>query len=440
MAGLALKSGTQITARSTMQNRNARMPGRAGSLITFTGDGSRLGILQQTDYRLLRKNGMGKDNAGKPSNDRGNHPQLVGWKAQLQELIDRHAGYRVDGRVASHRTRAIAATVLFAGFNTLHNELGMRVQTPWNIREEHIRRLVEYWHHAEGKKPGTMRTDLSIWRKFSIWIRKPSMVKELSLYLPNVDPKQLRVSSALTKPKSWSQNGIDVQAKIEEAFRLNERFGLILWAQLTFGLRIKEALCLKPWKADTGKGLMVYPGDGPKGGRPRFIPYLLPEQMVIIRNIKEHVKKSQWLGWQTTRRGGLASLEYNLQEYYKRMRAIGITKEDADVVGHGLRAEFAENMATVKGFCPVTLGGMSDQMAWDDLQVKIAEVSELMGHSRTQIMSSYFGVFKRPKSDDADAGLAYVGALASASAKTIPKPEKVDDSITPKFQSPPEWP
>jgi hypothetical protein len=71
----------------------------------------------------------------------------------------------------------------------------------------------------------------------------------------------------------------------------------MLLAQLTFGLRMKEVLCLRPWKADSGSGLNVYPGDGPKGGRPCFIPYLVPEKAVIINEIKARMKKTHKLGW-----------------------------------------------------------------------------------------------------------------------------------------------
>lgn len=354
---------------------------------------------------------------GEPA-PKGNNPAIVGWKAQLQKLIDENAGRRVDGRVASHRTREITSTEIFAAFNTLHNELGMRLESPLNFREEHVRRLVNHWHYTEHLAPNTMRTNLAILRKFSVWIGKKSMIKPLPAYLPDVPGEELEVRSGTKEEKSWSTNGVDVEAKIDEAFKINEQFGLLLWTQVTFGLRIQEALCLKPWKADNGRGLMVYPGDGPKGGRPRFIPYLVPEQKVVMDYIKSRVKKTHWLGWQFQRRGQVATLMSNTNEYYRRMREIGVTKKLCGATGHGLRAEFSETMAKVKGFCPATMGGTGDQMPWDELQAKVAEVSELMGHSRTQVMASYFGAFKRPKGEKK---ATYVGVLAGASAKTLPK-------------------
>jgi len=361
---------------------------------------------------------------------------VEGWKRELQDLIDAHAGERVDGRTAAHRTRALAAKTLFAAFKVLHEDLGVTPR-PSNFKEQHVRRLVQYWYYKQEKQVNTMRTDLSILRKFAGWIGKPSMVKPIEVYLPDVDRAALVVSATSNESKAWTTNGINVQEKLDHAFHLNERFGLILLAQITFGLRMKEALCLRPWKADGGTGLTVYPGDGPKGGRPRIIPYLIPEQVVIIEMIKNRLKKIHRLGWEKTRRGAPATLESNMKEYYARMEEIGITKKAAGVVGHGLRAEFAVNMARVKGFDPATEDYTGDNPPWDELQEKIKQVSELMGHSRPQIMASYFGAFKRAPNGD----VHYVGVdktakrkkkeeadanYASSSARTIVEPKAGD--------------
>ena len=56
-------------------------------------------------------------------------PAEAGWKAILPALIDKYAGTRVNGNVASHRTKAHNAIVLEAGMKLLHGELGP-VQ-PW---------------------------------------------------------------------------------------------------------------------------------------------------------------------------------------------------------------------------------------------------------------------------------------------------------------------
>jgi hypothetical protein len=174
---------------------------------------------------------------------------LEGWQRELQDLIDENAGERVDGKTASHRTRALAAKTLFAAFKVLHEDLKVKPQ-PCNFKEDHVRRLVQHWYFSQKKKVNTIRTDLSILRKFAGWIGKPSMVKPIEAYLPDVDRAALVVSATLTESKAWTTNGINVQEKLEQAFRLNERFGLMLLAQVTFGLRMKEALCLdRPTRA-----------------------------------------------------------------------------------------------------------------------------------------------------------------------------------------------
>jgi len=361
---------------------------------------------------------MAKDNPGWKERNARNEPEVAGgWKSQLQRLIDKHAGTRADGRVAAHRTRDQTATVLFAGMNTLHYELGMRIQILTNFNERHITRLVQHWHES-GKAVSTMRTDLSVWRKFVAWIGKKGMIKPIEYYLPEVPRADLILSAESEDGKSWTSCRVDVQAKINEAFALNERLGLLLLAQLTFGLRKQEALCLRPWKADHGTGLTVYPDAGPKGGRPRIVPILLPIQRVVLNYIKERVKKTHWLGWQYTRRGAPASLAYNNKEYADRMEELGVTRALTGTSGHGLRAEFSERMAGVKGFCPVTLGGTSDQMPYDELMAKVAEISEMLGHSRTQVMASYFGSFKRPRGEKK---FEFVEITASLSTRTVAK-------------------
>lgn len=105
-----------------------------------------------------------------------------GWKDRLQSLINEHAYKDVHGRVASPRTIAITAESLFKAFKTLYSELDMKPQ-PRNLKEKHVRRLVQYWYHTEKKPVAHIKADLLILREFEQWIRKPSMVKDLEVYL-----------------------------------------------------------------------------------------------------------------------------------------------------------------------------------------------------------------------------------------------------------------
>ncbi|OIQ65600.1 hypothetical protein GALL_528420 [mine drainage metagenome] len=77
------------------------------------------------------------------------------------------------------------------------------------------------------------------------------------------------------------------------------------------------------------------------------------------------------------------------------MRAIGITKERVGTTGHGLRDEYAENIALLQGVIPPTLGGKSDQIPPDELRGKLRHVSENLGHSRESVTGAYYGSFRK---------------------------------------------
>jgi integrase len=328
-----------------------------------------------------------------------------GWKAKFEAVLKEHGATRVNGAVASERTKAHNADVIFNGLHVWHEELAMRIQEPQNLSDKHIRALVRYWYE-QGKKPKTMIGDLSVWRKFAGWIGKPNLVLKLADYLPDVPAEELVASATATKSKSWSESGIDVQAKINEAFHMDRRFGLMLMVQLVFGLRMKEALCLKPHKADHGNGLRVYGSDGPKGGRDRFLEIEHDEQRIVLDALKEFTTVRGRLGWDKTGHGKPATLESNIQHYYYCLRKIGITKKNADVCGHGLRAEFAENCAIARGLLPATLGGTADQMPKEEMDRILLQVSEKLGHSRKQIAYAYYGKFAETRADKIAEGAA----------------------------------
>lgn len=345
------------------------------------------------------------------------------WKRELQELLDRHAGKRADGGEATPRTREITEESLKKSFKTLHLELGM-TPLPLNVKEKHVSSLVRHWYLVQKKQVNTIANDLSILRKFSGWIGKPGIVKPLAVYLPEVDPRQLVVASAEATSKAWSSKGINVEQKIAQAFILNERFGLILLAQLVYGLTVTEALSLQPWKADTGTGLCIPSGNGSGCQRVRSIPYVIPEQKAIMNWIQQSTKKTQKLGWDRTRRGELTTLKSNSHEYYARMREIGITKGSAGVVGDGLRAEFALNMSSIKGFNRATGHFAGENLPWSEVAVPIAGAGERSGDDLRQVLASYFRAFVR----DAAGNVQYVGAAARANRDVDAEAERSPES------------
>ena len=74
---------------------------------------------------------------------------------------------------------------------------------------------------------------------------------------------------------------------------------------------------------------------------------------------------------------------------------LGINKADADCVGHGLRAEYVENEAMLRGLPPPTLGGKAGQMSPEKLEQIQLAISANTGHNRARVLGSYFGSFRK---------------------------------------------
>jgi len=310
--------------------------------------------------------------------------------ALLNIILAAHAHTRVNGKVASERTAQAAGETLRAIFRLLV-KLGYRLEDPRNINEKHIKVLCAEWYRLK-RSPKTIQGNLSQLRTFCSWIGKKGLVKDVYYYLPHVPKGDLRVRTVAEKSKSWAEVGIDVAAKAAEATSLDWRFGLMIMAQVAFGLRRMEVLQMQPWKNDKGNKFAAY---ATKGGRPRDIDIDTAVQRSVLDLIKSKIGKKDYLGWQTKADGSAGSLKYSKRRYNYLMEKLGINKVMAEVTGHGLRAQFAENAALLRDLIPPTLGGTSGQMTREDLDLTRLQVSEQLGHSRISITGAYYGSFGR---------------------------------------------
>lgn len=348
--------------------------------------------------------------------------------ALLSIILARCAGIRVNGKVASDRTTSAYGEALRAMFKLLI-ALGYKLEKPENLSEKHIEALCKEWYRL-GRSPKTMQVNLSHLRIFSRWIGKANMVKDIHHYLPDVPREKLKVRTVAKRSKSWAENGIDVVAKIREADAIDWRFGLMLRLQLSFGLRRMEAVQALPWKNDHGNKFAAY---ATKGGRPRDIQIETPEQRQVLDMVKARLKKTEPLGWPTRPDGSAADLAYSIRKYSRLLPQIGITRAEALVTGHGLRAQFAENAALIASLIPVTLGGTGGQMAKDEMNLRRAKVSEKLGHSRLSITPAYYGSFPRDNTPDSPDRTkivveSSVGKIPAERVKEIPD-DRLDDCI-----------
>ena len=329
---------------------------------------------------------------------------MSGTQSKLDELIrsaetvvSRSGGLRVNGKVSSGRTQALSREAMRECCRRLH-KLGFYLADVERLQRKHIDALVADWH-ATGLSPKTIQNQFSRLKIFCGWAGKKGIVSPQGAigHLPGVDPKALKVRTVADKSKSWSANGIDLSAKIRQARNQDPRHGAMLLLGVAFGLRKKEMLRIKLWKADKGDRLEI-DGSVAKNGKHRVILIERgdPErdefgkaQRWALDEAKKLCKKSETLGWSDL------SIKQAENRYYHFMRVLGITKFDAGVTGHGLRAEYAENMLILRGLMPPTLGGSAGQASPVERDRIMTEVQNKLGHNDRHVASAYWGSFRR---------------------------------------------
>ena len=311
------------------------------------------------------------------------------FEVVADQKIDKKVG-KGRGDTNSIRTQEATRQVMKTVFLRLY-ELGFQVEDLKNLQRRHVENLVLDWH-TSGVQPKTINNYISIIRKCCGWVGKTTLVpaqNALVILLPNVDQSLLKVSCVAVKSKSWTEQGIDVAAKIVQADAICIFFGAMLRLALAFGLRRKEQLRCIPSHIDGGDKVMLR-GSVCKTARDRDIEIVDPFQRHCLDHAKKIAGRGRHLGWEG-KTYKQAVNHYN----YLMGKKLGITGKDADCLGHGLRAEFAENMALRLGFVPPTLGGAGDQMPTEAISQIRAKVTRQMGHNRLVTTNAYYGSVAR---------------------------------------------
>lgn len=310
----------------------------------------------------------------------------------MSALALKHAGMRVNGNIASFKTIQASKDAL-EGMATTVWGLGYQLLMPEGFSEKHIRALVRFkW--ASGISEGALSVLMTQLHKLAYWIKKPGMVKSASFYLPEVDPKCFRRKKVAVKSKSVSGNGYDLETVINKADTIDQRFGVIVRMSIAFGLRRCELLQIKPHIDDKVLYLDIRQGVA-KNGRHRAIPVETEAQRNTLNYAKSLVRSSEHLGWMDKPRLNGSLLKRNENRYNDLMQQLGFTKRQLGITGHGLRAEYSENMALSKGFIPATLGGTKsdvfEKLDQESFDLARMQVAENMGHSRVSITGAYYG-------------------------------------------------
>jgi integrase len=323
-------------------------------------------------------------------------PALKRLLRDVAKVVDEHGRTRVNGKTASERTFRQTHEVM-ASFSRRLHRLGFFIEEAASLREKHIRAVVRSWWE-DRISPKTVQNQYSRIKIFCRWIGKTDIInrdrKGVAYYLPEVAQSAFKVTTVASQSKSWSGNGVDTATVLERALSNDHRHGVMLAMGLAFGLRKKEMLLLKPWKAD--KGLYLEIADNvAKNGRYRTIPLETGDLGRIQRRALEMAKQmcspTEYMGWPNL------SLKQSENRYYYLMKKLGLTKSELGITGHGARAEYAEVSLLLQGVVPPTLGGHASQTPKDVREAVIIKVAQAMGHNDTHTSGAYYGSFARPQ-------------------------------------------
>ena len=307
------------------------------------------------------------------------------FQSQLERILATHNGYRAGREKArcSVATRHDRGNIIKLAFAQLW-QMGYQLDTPRGLGGRHVQALMKRWDE-EGIAVITMHNRLSSLRTFAGWIGKQGMVLDIGEYLPNRD---LRRTTVAKRNRAWLPNGVDPQDIIARARDLNERLALILSLQDAFGLRVKEAIEMRPafCLVESGKAIEIY--EGTKGGRLRRIDIDTDRKCQVFEWARQVAAAN--------RNGRVRWPEYTWRQaqrrYYHLLSKLGVTRCDLGVTSHGLRHGYSQEKYEDLTGLPPPISGVDPKLVDPDVHRDAGiQVSRDLGHGRLQVTASYYG-------------------------------------------------
>jgi integrase len=327
-----------------------------------------------------------------------------------------HSTTRISNRPLSIKTQEYRAAKLCKAFKELR-EGGFALQTPWSLKEKHVKFLVGAWIKA-GQSGGTIENKLTYLRALAQWMGKTKLVGSLDDYADR-EALGLKRSYVATEDKSWAAHGVDAVAKIEEIAQTCPYTAVQLKLQAAFGLRIEESFMLRPTEAARNPGMLAVTR-GTKGGRPREVPVetkigILEEAARLTNGLTGSTVPadrtlSQWRDW-----------------YYYVLEKHGVTKRGMGITSHGLRHEYLQTLykETTGVEAPIKRAGERPDPQLHEQAMR--RVVEAAGHSRLTKSGAYLSTFamqdrmqrKLPTVDEARSALGAAAGNKSHAAKAL---------------------
>jgi len=329
-------------------------------------------------------------------------------------------------KTVSHKTRHERAQFLRRFFRDLHAKAGFRaVPDPRNLRQKHLQAMVQVWQR-EQLSAATIQTYLSFLRGLAQWLGKPGLVRGPAHY--GLAMEQYQRHESARRDRSWSAQGVDIDAVIEQVSTFDRYVGASLHLIRAFGLRRKEAVCFRPFDSVVAFEATGLPPEERtaddcvkivgKGGRVRFLPVDSAARIAAVQQAQRVV---------TSRDAHLGApdkdLRANLRRFDYVLERFGITQAQLGVTAHGLRHEvLIDRYQALAGQAPpVRQGSMADRVV--DRAARL-DVSKLAGHARIRAAGAYLGAIRVQHAGGATgiAGVQVPGGLAMRPAPDQAEP------------------
>lgn len=310
---------------------------------------------------------------------------VADWKGKLKEIVFEFQTRRFTGKQkfkVSNATTKKRSGVIFLCFTQIR-EGGFKLNDPLNIKPKHVIYLVNLWLE-NNLSPSTITNRISIMKLFTEFIGKPGLVLSPEEYV--MDKTLVKRNYVNEDDKSWKAKEIDAEQIAQQAIEIDPYSGHQILLMMNFGLRLKEAVSMKPFKSDYGEHLLVM--DGTKGGRTRIVPIDSPSKRFIVDSCKKLVSTIDKNMCAPERR-----IEQEINRLYYVMKLLGITQNQLGLTAHGLRHQYLnDRYEEVAGHPSPVIGGTIIDHEKDN-HARLVTMLEA-GHGRVKVGAAYYGSSK----------------------------------------------
>jgi site-specific recombinase XerC len=296
-------------------------------------------------------------------------------------------------KTVSHKTRYERAHFLRRFFRELHTDAGFKLAPdPRNLGQRHVQAMVKVWQRRK-LSPGTIQTYLSFLRGLAMWLNKPGFIRRPEHY--GLTPDEYERHENAQRDKSWSGNGIDVEALLAQVSAYDARIGASMRLMVKVGLRRKESVMCRPYAhvhpfeetglPDEQREADRYLWTKGKGGRARWLPLATEEQQAAIAHARSVVS-----GHDAHMGAPDRDLKSNLRRLDYALRKFGLTKRESGTTGHGARHDHLQGQYqdTTGTPAPVRGGGPVAQELDRQARLRVARIA---GHARLRSAGAYLG-------------------------------------------------